>query len=311
MAPNSVPPQLPPSVEEAYRRKCVELKRRNHQVEEANDAARVRIARIKRQVEKLRIERAFLLEQLTKRTSTNVEDSEGSPSPPPTGQDFDFNPINKDSTALLSDADANVRKPKEKPMRTKRPHGKANATADAASEAAGDNMETEPGNAKDEDLPDAAPVDAPDHPAEDAEANDETLALLSTENPPDGRDVEKDGELPGENSEPVIGGFNVYALLRRKELEKADKPDIDIRATILAEWKDLPAQKRTEFSSKFTELGSSSGVLDADWTPPAVPEKIVTKPKDTPTPQPPKDEDVEMEDGDGDKSEAPADKEQD
>lgn len=86
----AVPPQLPPSVEEAYRRKCVELKRRNHQVEEANDAARVRIARIKRQVEKLRIERAFLLEQLTKRTSTNVEDSEGSPSPPPTVCSYDI-----------------------------------------------------------------------------------------------------------------------------------------------------------------------------------------------------------------------------
>lgn len=82
--PASVPSSLPPSVEEAYRRKCVQLKNRTNEVEEANDAARLRLARIKRQVEKLRIERAFLLEQLAKRTSTNVEDSEGSPSPPPT-----------------------------------------------------------------------------------------------------------------------------------------------------------------------------------------------------------------------------------
>jgi len=81
---HSVPPTLPPSVEEAYRRKCIQLKQRSHEVEEANDAARLRLARIKRQIEKLRLERAFLLEQLTKRTSTNVEDSEGSPSPPPT-----------------------------------------------------------------------------------------------------------------------------------------------------------------------------------------------------------------------------------
>lgn len=80
----SVPSTLPPSVEEAYRRKCVQLKNRTNEVEDANDAARLRLARIKRQVEKLRIERAFLLEQLAKRTSTNVEDSEGSPSPPPT-----------------------------------------------------------------------------------------------------------------------------------------------------------------------------------------------------------------------------------
>lgn len=80
----TVPPSLPPSVEEAYRRKCVQLKNRTLEVEDSNDAARLRLTRVKRQVEKLRIERAFLLEQLAKRTSANVEDSEGSPSPPPT-----------------------------------------------------------------------------------------------------------------------------------------------------------------------------------------------------------------------------------
>jgi hypothetical protein len=83
-AAHSIPPTLPPSVEEAYRRKCIQLKQRSNEIDEANDAARLRLARIKRQVEKLRVERAFLLEQLSKRTSTNVEDSEGSPSPPPT-----------------------------------------------------------------------------------------------------------------------------------------------------------------------------------------------------------------------------------
>ncbi|KAK3357049.1 hypothetical protein B0T25DRAFT_145440 [Lasiosphaeria hispida] len=99
MAPaTSTPPALPPSVEEAYRRKCIQLKQRTNEVEEANDAARLRLARLKRQVEKMRLERAFLLEQLAKRTSTNVEDSDGSPSPPPT--------------------------PKEKPLRIKRGHRK-------------------------------------------------------------------------------------------------------------------------------------------------------------------------------------------
>lgn len=99
MAPaTATPPALPPSVEEAYRRKCIQLKARTAEVEEANDAARLRLNRIKRQVEKMRLERAFLLEQLAKRTSTNVEDSDGSPSPPPT--------------------------PKEKPLRIKRGHRK-------------------------------------------------------------------------------------------------------------------------------------------------------------------------------------------
>lgn len=80
----TVPPSLPPSVEEAYRRKCIQLKQRMNEVEEANDASRQRIVRMERSIQKMRLERAFLLEQLSKRTSTNVEDSEGSPSPPPT-----------------------------------------------------------------------------------------------------------------------------------------------------------------------------------------------------------------------------------
>jgi hypothetical protein len=83
-SPGAIPPELPPSVEAAYRKKCIQLKQRMNEVDEANDAARQRLARLNRSVQKLRLERAFLLEQLAKRTSTNVEDSEGSPSPPPT-----------------------------------------------------------------------------------------------------------------------------------------------------------------------------------------------------------------------------------
>ncbi|ROT40504.1 hypothetical protein SODALDRAFT_97585 [Sodiomyces alkalinus F11] len=106
-----IPPPLPPSVEEAYRRKCIQLKQRINEVEEENDATRLRLARRKRQIEKARVERAFLLEQLSRRTSTNVEDSEGSPSPPPT--------------------------PKEKPLRTKRGHRKTSLlpSADDAAKA--------------------------------------------------------------------------------------------------------------------------------------------------------------------------------
>ena len=81
---NAVPQPLPPSVEEAYRRKCCQLRHRYNQMEEHNDAARLRLHRLRRQLDKLRVERAFLLEQVAKRTSMNVEDSDGSPSPPPT-----------------------------------------------------------------------------------------------------------------------------------------------------------------------------------------------------------------------------------
>ncbi|KAF1731549.1 hypothetical protein CRV24_007735 [Beauveria bassiana] len=112
----------PQTVEEAYRRKCVQLKNRTNEVEEANDAARLRLTRIKRQVEKLRIERAFLLEQLSKRTSANVEDSEGSPSPPPT--------------------------PKDKPLRIKRGHRKVSTIAEDGKEDGGPESPTQEGGAR-------------------------------------------------------------------------------------------------------------------------------------------------------------------
>src|SRR5579862_1308913 len=82
-ATGNVPAPLPPSVEHAYRQKCIDLKKRINEVEESNNVLRLRLARTKRGILKLRLERAFLLEQLAKRTSVNVEDSAGSPSPPP------------------------------------------------------------------------------------------------------------------------------------------------------------------------------------------------------------------------------------
>ena len=91
--PNSAP--LPPSVEEAYRRKCIELKRRMSEVEENNDAFRLRKVRLNRGIRKMRLERAYLLETLSKRMRKNGssvdgvsgfydEESEGSSEGPPT-----------------------------------------------------------------------------------------------------------------------------------------------------------------------------------------------------------------------------------
>ncbi|KAL9097589.1 MAG: hypothetical protein Q9165_000485 [Trypethelium subeluteriae] len=78
---------LPPSVEKAYYRKCIELKRRINEVEESNDAYRLRKVRLNRAILKMRLERAFLLEQLQKRMEYNADDSDRSTSPPPTPQD--------------------------------------------------------------------------------------------------------------------------------------------------------------------------------------------------------------------------------
>lgn len=142
---SAAPPALPPSVEEAYRRKCIQLKQRTSEVEDANDAARLRLARLKRQCEKMRLERAFLLEQLAKRTSTNVEDSDGSPSPPPTVSPppttiatpglplrnqspptTNLNSLDPSSSTPRSKLNrlSTPSQPKEKPLRIKRGHRK-------------------------------------------------------------------------------------------------------------------------------------------------------------------------------------------
>lgn len=69
---------LAPSVEKAYYRKCIELKRRLNEVEAANEEAKVRRARLERGIMKMRLERAFLLDELRKRMEGNRDGSEGS-----------------------------------------------------------------------------------------------------------------------------------------------------------------------------------------------------------------------------------------
>ncbi|KAI9787909.1 MAG: hypothetical protein M1835_002612 [Candelina submexicana] len=96
--PSNIPPSLPPTVERAYRLKCIQLRRRISDVDDCNDAYRLRKIRLNRGIMKMRLERAFLLEQLANRMRDNVDESEGSASPPPT--------------------------PTERPLRTKRGHRK-------------------------------------------------------------------------------------------------------------------------------------------------------------------------------------------
>ncbi|KAB8349765.1 hypothetical protein FH972_023779 [Carpinus fangiana] len=75
---------LPPSVEKAYHTKCIELKRRLNEIEEANDASRIRKRRLDRAIDKLRLERAFLYDKLAKTQQFLPDDSDKDTSPPPT-----------------------------------------------------------------------------------------------------------------------------------------------------------------------------------------------------------------------------------
>ncbi|KFA63413.1 hypothetical protein S40285_06599 [Stachybotrys chlorohalonatus IBT 40285] len=209
---SAAPPSLPPSVEEAYRRKCVQLKNRTNEVEDANDAARLRLARIKRQVEKLRIERAFLLEQLAKRTSANVEDSEGSPSPPPTEKQVD----------LTIGPVANPRKPKDRPLRTKRGHRKTSNAGE------GDTPDAKPSNSKQPGSPGSESVPADGKEKGAARANGV-------------------GKAPKKPS----NAFELYCEEVRDDFTfKIKETDLNLEEELARGWKDLPEDLKEEFQAK-------------------------------------------------------------
>ncbi|KAF4951386.1 hypothetical protein FSARC_12943 [Fusarium sarcochroum] len=251
----AIPSTLPPSVEEAYRRKCVQLKNRTNEVEDANDAARLRLARIKRQVEKLRIERAFLLEQLAKRTSANVEDSDGSPSPPPT--DYQF--------TIPSELAANPQKPKDKPLRTKRGHRKS-MMADADSKApAGASFNT----------------NAAGSPTSEAFSH-----------PPEGQSKASHANgISKDDAKKPADAFELFCLETRPALEdkyKDSEADMNIDDELARLWKELSEAEKDEFDAKFDAIVVKSP--EPKETP--VPEKKDEKPSESkPVAQ---DEDVEM-----------------
>lgn len=128
---DSAPAPLPPSVEAAYKKKCIQLKQRLNELETENAAKRIRIDRNKRFVEKMRLEQAILLEHLGKiqqKKGLTPEglplydfpdedpDSEGSSEGPPTVRIFQSIPHRTKSPK------PDQQQPNEKPLRSKRSH---------------------------------------------------------------------------------------------------------------------------------------------------------------------------------------------
>lgn len=72
-----VPPPNPPSVEAAYKRKCIALKKRLNEIEAENEMMRVRNQRGLKYVQKMRLESCILLERLAKVTGMQDEAQAG------------------------------------------------------------------------------------------------------------------------------------------------------------------------------------------------------------------------------------------
>ncbi|KAL8872465.1 MAG: hypothetical protein Q9174_001909 [Haloplaca sp. 1 TL-2023] len=105
--PGAGPPPLPPSVEAAYKQKCIQLKKRMNELDAANVAAYQRKIMMERGVRKLRLQRAILLNELGKIMKKNGEPIEGLP-------------VDEDEDSDGSSEGPPT--PHEKPLRSKRSH---------------------------------------------------------------------------------------------------------------------------------------------------------------------------------------------
>ncbi|EYE97685.1 uncharacterized protein EURHEDRAFT_384497 [Aspergillus ruber CBS 135680] len=70
---SSLPSTNPPSVEVAYKRKCIALKKRLNEIESENELMRVRNRRGWKYIQKMRLESCILLDRLTKVTGMAEE----------------------------------------------------------------------------------------------------------------------------------------------------------------------------------------------------------------------------------------------
>ena len=77
----SAPPSNPPSVEIAYKRKCIALKKRLAEVEAENELMRTRNRRGTQYIQKMRLETCMLLERLSKVTGMADEAKAGASNP--------------------------------------------------------------------------------------------------------------------------------------------------------------------------------------------------------------------------------------
>ncbi|CAG8918488.1 unnamed protein product [Penicillium salamii] len=118
----SIPPANPPSVEIAYKRKCIALKRRLAEVEAENEIMRTRNRRGTQYIQKMRLESCMLLERLKTVTLMADEAKAGAVDPE----------LRARAAAMLSHGEARLeddtegssdeqpRTPEERPLRVKR-----------------------------------------------------------------------------------------------------------------------------------------------------------------------------------------------
>ncbi len=249
----------------------------------------------------MRLERAFLLEQLARRTSTNVEDSDGSPSPPatvratsPDPSSFPSSNINSKTNRRL--ANHSSPQPKEKPLRIKRGHRKSNLPADATPSG------TKSGGPGASNLSFMDPA-SPSETAISQTRDGETTAA-DTQSQENTNGILKPPKKPGNAFELYCESVRPELMEKRKDDEGAAESNIE--EELEKSWKDLPEKEKEDFENQATEALEKYQKEKEEYT-------AKTKDADKPavkseaggataeeTPQATRDEDVEMANSDTD-----------
>lgn len=255
---SALPPALPPTVEEAYRRKCVLLKQRMNTVSEANEASRLRLVRMERAIQKMRLERAFLLDQLSRRTSANVDDSEGSPSPPPTvgrpqhplSPSFCNDPWKALGIARPAQLADSV-KPKDKPLRIKRGHRKSSFHEHTPGEAAAGTSQHGQSQPPQQHSPTgegfARQTSLQEGSAPDVAMSDTALpAGLHVREPTNNRQHNDDEQSSVAPLSPSIDGkaFGVFRAKNRSKVARRKIEPDEVDDALLEDWKAMNAKER-------------------------------------------------------------------
>ncbi|KAJ5753442.1 uncharacterized protein N7511_007595 [Penicillium nucicola] len=143
--PPTIPPANPPSVEIAYKRKCIALKRRLAEIETENELMRTQHTRSHQFIQKMRLETCMLLERLNKITSMSEEAKTGTINPDlraraaalmtvsglPFGAGAVMGTLEDDTEGS---SDEQPRTPEERPLRVKRSRKSAVPGIDGADE---------------------------------------------------------------------------------------------------------------------------------------------------------------------------------
>lgn len=190
------------------------------------------MARLKRQIQKCRLERAFLLEQIAKRTSTNVEDSDGSPSPPPTVR----HPSDRHEYFATQIAVLTIPQPDSKPLRMKRGHGQSGRKSSLGPDSVNATFISQNlgGLSPSSDAYSHSQLDPPAEKVRGRRAN--------------GRRV----KMPKRPS----NAFEIYCndmrpTLKEQNKEKIESGEFRVEEALARGWKELSDEAKEEFQARF------------------------------------------------------------